>query len=130
MKSSEKEKRPARSVLLGVLAAVIIEAVVLLLLAALTASGKMAENNIAPVALGCGALSCFIGSFLCARSVKSYRLPCALGTGAAFVMLNACLGSLFSGSGGGGNPFVCVPAYLGASVLAALFSVTRRRKKP
>lgn len=129
MKSSEKEKSPARSILFGTLAAALLEAVVLLLLTALTASGKIAEKNIAPFALACGALSCFIGSFLCARSVKNYRLPCSLGTGAAFVMLNACIGSLLSGSSGGGDPFVCVPVYLGASVLAALLSVTRRRKK-
>lgn len=128
MKSSEKTKSVAPCVLKGLALALSLELVLLLLLALLTSAGKIGEAKIDSLALLCGAVSCFAGALFCAKSVQKYVLPCAIGTGGAFVLANACVGALLSKYGPCGNPFVCVPLYLGASVLSAFLSAVPRRR--
>ncbi len=127
MKSSEKTKSPAVCISVGAALALAVEMVLLLFFSALTEAGKIGEENISSFALLCGAVSSFVGALVCTKSVKKYALPCALGTGAAFVAINACIGSLISKSGG--DPFLCVPVYLGASVAAAFIGAARRKTR-
>ena len=114
----------------GVAVALIFEALLLALSAALTAAGVIAEKNMAVAAAVCACVSAFAGALVGGRSAAKLSLPIAVCVGAAEFAVNFLLGLTTAESGGFA---VLMPAAFMAGAIAGgilcVFGKTGKKRR-
>ncbi len=115
-------------VVIGLGICLLVSAVLILILSKVILGGSVPIGMLGVLGYLIAGLSALIGSLFAAKRARQLKLPCALATGAAYLLLLAVVNAIWEkGSFHGLLPTLGI--VLGASTVAGLIDARKKRKK-